>query len=1260
MANIHIKELFGSDNITALTEKVNFNFDQLILAGGGPEGPIGPTGNTGVAGPDGRRGSQWVAGFGPTTINLPTDGVYRKNDFLLNDGGSFVGGATGQVWYYNSTTWVDSGINLRGPKGDQGVRGMGAIEFLPGLLQGSSFVPNYTNTTTTSLQPTISDYITQIIPENDQDDYDKGGVGFINAGVDFAAIGYGNNSLVLGRYATLFPTGTSGTHLEPPTGVLPLIGFPIQESNVPMLLVSQNDYQDPSGLNNTYTNGISIGLTKSHPDADYTLNDGMRGIPANYSRYSNISIENKHDDLKIATGYQSLLTLSASSNSTFFRLGNTIARTGQTLDARSTKLQTEQYTNFKIENTFFTDLSDISNNTSGKEFITNAQTTFFQNKKFYASDIDGSTNNDTRKLIAKTFIGSEDELDGGANELVFVNGDSLTTDADGKKISRSIDPTTTGTTPSDFNKRSMFDSNNRDFAFRIGQTTVQPGRMIGVNSNGTPNIDSNFANKINITYQGQGYDTPFIQYSGIDLTNTYNGSISSGTYEGYAAYAVIPNDSALEKVLGYDIKDPIGFSSTENKSGSRSMSRMGIYPGFFRKDKTGNVYIGDADARQKKFFDVAHRMMPTGSLDVFGTVRIREQETTDNGAKDGWIVVNKKDGILGFQDPNAASGTVGTALFSIIMFPEMASNKFSFYVESRQKFGASSTAVGDGKAYNYTNTVVPLPTGGTGRNYPFAAFPGKGSDELQDYYMCNGAVLADSRDIVATGPFSKMKGMNISAQNGSSKIQNGTPVPTSGITDFDYEVNPDFIGIAGQTHITSPQIPASAGTWSDFVVKYFNDKGSLRNSGGAWGYSVLAGADADSKFRVVLPNYFGRVAKMQFPDSDLVVRAISGHKLSQDPGIAGAYNATGYANGQARNNGYVYYGTNNKYNASWMMKGMFDSTGFPYLSGSQTPKMAMPKHRHTTGGDDPLITDSHLEPNHSHGYRGFNDVRKDNSNNDQIGVKSRGNISTDPIDYAGDAAGGFTHSHSVSGKTNYTGDLAGGNPDVNDYDIDHYYITGTGFSNATFVLAPHFAYDVDGITGGGTYSNFSNWIKYSPNDNVDSSAGAVNGGKADISGQKFITPPFKGTIMAIYLKGLRNPNRGNSIITDLHFVGGVPTCGEPTSAITNADMSWYSDANSKRYSKVHSTSAIYSDGKFNTTTGAKTNEWWVDNFYEYGYQDMSRNDDTMHPYSFVDAIGQRNTSRLDYNTYSNTDSRKYTNMLYKSNITKENDFDVYS
>jgi len=691
---------------------------------------------------------------------------------------------------------------------------------------------------------------------------------------------------------------------------------------------------------------------------------------------------------------------------------------------------------------------------------------------------------------------------------------------------------------------------------------------------------------------------------------------------------------------------------------------MGIYPGFFRKAKVdgGTTFTGDADARQAKFFDAAHRMMPTGSLDVFGTVRIREQETTDNGAKDGWIAVNKKDGILGFQEPAQASST---PTFSIIMFPEMASNKFSFYIESGEQFGASSSSsVGDGKAYNYAPAKGP-----TSRS-PFAAFPGKGSDELKDYYICNGAVLADSRDVIATGPFSKMKGMNVSAANGAIKIQNGVLIPTSGVTDYEYEPNPDFKGIDGQTHISSPQDPATAGTWSDYVSDFFNNMGSLRNSQGSWGCSVLAGELADSKFRIILPNYFGRVAKMQFPDSDSMIRAISGQTLPQDPGVRGAYTATNYASGQERDSGYIYHKANGKYNASWMMKGMFDSAGFPYLSGSQTPQMLMPKHRHDKGTlnikDDPAqdkASDNYGAHKHGYQWSAYNGesgapwARASHQVRQGSQINSADNSGTATLTITSQQSGHKHDNTAFAGDTGYTGDFSLSNPDsTNNYDIEHYLMSGTGFANNKFIVGKHFGYDVDATSGTSQYTNFSNWIGYAREAQVDGSN--TVGGKADASGQKFITAPFKGTIMAINLRGVRNPNRGNSIITDLHYIAGVPLCGQLSTAPIKADMSWYSDANTNVSSTVFATSKVYVDGRFNLTTGAKYNEWWVDNFYEYGYKDMNRNDDTMHPYTYVDTSLTTNTSQLDYNTYLTTDSRKYKYDLYKTNITREDDFDL--
>jgi hypothetical protein len=56
MANIVIKELLASDKVNEIVDKINFNFDQLLLNGGGP---IGLKGGPGIQGPIGPRGTIW-------------------------------------------------------------------------------------------------------------------------------------------------------------------------------------------------------------------------------------------------------------------------------------------------------------------------------------------------------------------------------------------------------------------------------------------------------------------------------------------------------------------------------------------------------------------------------------------------------------------------------------------------------------------------------------------------------------------------------------------------------------------------------------------------------------------------------------------------------------------------------------------------------------------------------------------------------------------------------------------------------------------------------------------------------------------------------------------------------------------------------------------------------------------------------------------------------------------------------------------------
>ena len=107
---ITIKELLASDTISQAADKVNFNFDQLLLNGGGPMGPQGPQGPPGPVGGRGIRGSQWYEGaVDPNTVIFPD---LEENDSYLQ--------SNGDVWEYNGTAWVLTGINLEGPAGPAG------------------------------------------------------------------------------------------------------------------------------------------------------------------------------------------------------------------------------------------------------------------------------------------------------------------------------------------------------------------------------------------------------------------------------------------------------------------------------------------------------------------------------------------------------------------------------------------------------------------------------------------------------------------------------------------------------------------------------------------------------------------------------------------------------------------------------------------------------------------------------------------------------------------------------------------------------------------------------------------------------------------------------------------------------------------------------------------------------------------------------------------------------------------------------------
>jgi len=119
---ITIRELLASDTVSQAADKINFNFDQLLLNGGGPQGPQGPQGPPGPIGGRGIRGSVWYEdtsttspGNNPNTVP-PTLTPEDEDNYLQFNG---------IVWTYDASipAWVPTNIDLTGPTGPPGASG---------------------------------------------------------------------------------------------------------------------------------------------------------------------------------------------------------------------------------------------------------------------------------------------------------------------------------------------------------------------------------------------------------------------------------------------------------------------------------------------------------------------------------------------------------------------------------------------------------------------------------------------------------------------------------------------------------------------------------------------------------------------------------------------------------------------------------------------------------------------------------------------------------------------------------------------------------------------------------------------------------------------------------------------------------------------------------------------------------------------------------------------------------------------------------
>lgn len=167
-----IQELLSSDTVSQVVDKINFNFDQLLLNGGGPIGPLGPAGLPGPIGGRGERGTEWYEGIDSPLVTPPTATPLANDYYLQGDG---------TVWVYQpGGPWVPTLVNLTGPTGSTG-SSVGLSQFgyapTPSITNYAATAKNVsypslipqTDTTVTSNNEGVPTFAVGIAGPNDSD-----------------------------------------------------------------------------------------------------------------------------------------------------------------------------------------------------------------------------------------------------------------------------------------------------------------------------------------------------------------------------------------------------------------------------------------------------------------------------------------------------------------------------------------------------------------------------------------------------------------------------------------------------------------------------------------------------------------------------------------------------------------------------------------------------------------------------------------------------------------------------------------------------------------------------------------------------------------------------------------------------------------------------------------------------------------------------------------------------------------------------------
>jgi len=168
MPQINILNVLQGDNQSTVVDKINYNFDQILSAGGGPQGQqgligptgaIGPQGSNGVQGSQGPSGTKWFVqetfpiiggrtGSNPWTF--PTLGDYWLDPDSANQ----------DIYVFTATGWTNTGYGLAAGDLFQKVTPLNIIGGTtgPGILISGAGPSGATATTVILSDASVADY----------------------------------------------------------------------------------------------------------------------------------------------------------------------------------------------------------------------------------------------------------------------------------------------------------------------------------------------------------------------------------------------------------------------------------------------------------------------------------------------------------------------------------------------------------------------------------------------------------------------------------------------------------------------------------------------------------------------------------------------------------------------------------------------------------------------------------------------------------------------------------------------------------------------------------------------------------------------------------------------------------------------------------------------------------------------------------------------------------------------------------------------